>query len=117
MIRTRRRVTRGDRFRVAVEDLTEPDGSVSDVTGHTLRFTAKDREDDLDAAAVISATQVVADGSGGSAELYVPAAATGSFPTTRALYYDVQLSDPAGNAKTFERGILIVEADVSRAAP
>lgn len=117
MIRTRRRVTRGDRFRVAVQDLTAPDGSVADVTGHTLRFTAKDREDDLDADAVISATQVVADGSAGTAEMFVPGAATSGFSGLRALYYDVQLSDPSGNAKTFECGILLVDADISRAAP
>jgi hypothetical protein len=116
------RVPRGDSIVLAVGPVLKADGTVQDITGHTLRFTAKDRLDDLDAAAVISGSTIggqitITDGPGGLARVTIPAAATAGFTADRALHWDVQISDPGGVVKTLDSGKLLVVRDVTRTAP
>lgn len=113
------RVKRGDSIVLAVGPVLKADGTVQDITGHTLRFTAKDRLDDLDAAAIITGSTAdgritITDGPGGLARVAIPAAVTSGFTTDRALHWDIQISDPGGVVKTLDFGKLLVTRDVTR---
>jgi hypothetical protein len=116
---TELRVKRGDTIELAVGPVLKGDGSVQDITGHSLRFTAKDRLDDPDGAAIISGSTatteiIIVDGPGGRAEVQIPPAATSGFTTDRVLHWDLQIADPGGVTKTLDSGKLLVERDVTR---
>lgn len=115
------RVKRGDTIRLAVGPVMKADGTVQNITGHTLRFTAKDRLADLDAAAILSGSTidariVITNGAAGLAEVSIPAALTAGFTSDRVLHWDLQIADPGGVTKTLDSGKLIVERDVTRTA-
>lgn len=112
-------VKRGDSIVLAVGPVLKADGSVQDITGHSLRFTAKNRITDTDGVAPITGTTaggqiVITDGPGGLARVTIPAAQTDGFTTDRVLLWDLQISDPSGVVKTLDSGKLIVTRDVTR---
>lgn len=113
------RVHRGDTIVLAVGPVIRGDGTVQDITGHSLRFTAKERLSDADGAAVISGSTVggeveITDGPGGLAVVRIPPAQTDGFAADRTLLWDLQISDPGGVVKTLDSGKLIVTRDVTR---
>lgn len=113
------RVTRGDTITLAVGPVLKGDGTVQDITGHSLRFTAKVRKDDADVAAPIAGSTAggqitITDGPGGLAVVAIPAAQTDGFLTDRTLHWDLQIADPGGTVKTLDSGKLIVTRDVTR---
>lgn len=112
-------VKRGDTITLAVA-AKKGDGTPQSLAGKTLAFTAKDRIDDLDAAAVISKSIgsgiVVDDAALGLAMVTIPPADTSSFAGPRTLLWDIQMTDNATGAKiTLDEGKLIVRPDVTRA--
>jgi hypothetical protein len=120
---TDHRIKRGDSIEFDVGPVLKADGSVQDITGLRLRFTAKDRLDDLDAAAIIVGSTIdgritITDGPGGYAHVEIPPSATSAFTTDRALHWDIQIAEPVadGTTKTLDSGKLIVERDVTRSA-
>lgn len=109
---------RGDTIELHVGPVLKADQTVQDITGHTIRFTAKERLSDLDAAAVIASAPenvTLVDGPGGLATIAIPPAATSGFTADRVLHWDLQISDPAGRVRTLDSGKLIVERDVTQA--
>jgi len=115
---------RGDAIRLAVGPVLKPDGTVQPLAGLTIRFTAKDKLDDADGAAVIAGSTndgrvtLVGDGSTGEANVVIPASVTAGFATDRTLHWDLQVSDGAGTiTATLDSGLLYVERDVTRASP
>lgn len=119
---TRLDMKRGDTLDLLVGPVKDGAGVVQDLTGSTLRFTAKDRLDDLDGAAVISGSTTggeitILDQSGplrGYASVRIPSSATSGFTARRTLHWDVQISQPGGVVKTLDGGLLFVELDVTR---
>jgi hypothetical protein len=116
------RVKRGDSIVLAVGPVLKSDLSPQDITGHTIRFTAKARLDDADGAAVIQGSTIggdvdITDGPAGMAEVNIPPAATAGFTSDRVLHWDLQIADPFGTTKTLDSGKLIVERDVTRTTP
>ena len=109
------RVRRGDTILLSVGPILKQDRSVQDISGYSIQFTAKERLDDADGAAVISEAGVVDDGPAGLASVSVPPAATSGFTTDRVLHWDVQIRDGAGATKTVDSGKLFVDRDVTRA--
>lgn len=117
---TRLRIHRGDTIELDVGPVRNRAGVVQDISGHTLRFTAKDRLEDPDNLAVLSGSTAggqitITDGPGGLARVVIPAAASAAFTSDRALYWDVQITDPDGRNRTLDSGILDVVRDVTRA--
>jgi hypothetical protein len=117
------RLKRGDTLQLAVGPVLKADGSVQDITGHTLRFSAKDRSTDLDNAAILSGAIgsgiTITNGPAGLA-LVVIATAAVTVPTNtgfRVLLWDVQIADPAGVTRTLDSGKLIIERDVTQTSP
>lgn len=111
------RMKRGDDLRLNVGPVRRADDSgTQDITGYTLRFTAKERVADADSAAAIGPVLgVIDDGPGGIGHVIVPGASTDGFVDLRVLLWDLQISDPGGARKTLDSGKLIVEPDITRA--
>jgi hypothetical protein len=110
---------RGDTIELHVGPVLKGDQTVQNITGHTIRFTAKAKLDDVDGAAVISGSTadsriVITDGPGGLFEVRIPPAATSGFTADRTLHWDLQISDPAGTVRTLDFGKLLVTRDVTR---
>ena len=98
------------------------DGAVQPITGASLRWTAKSRVDDLDAAAVLTATTangkaVITDGAGGLCEVRLVPADTDTLSVPLTLLWDLQVRDASGNVRTVAEGKLLISADVSRTVP
>lgn len=115
-----RSVKRGDTIELLIGPITDDQGTVQDITGSTLRFTAKDRLEDLDVDAVIVGSTAdgritITDGPGGKALVAIPGSATAGFTEDRALVCDVQLSQPNGYTRTLWEATLLVTRDVTRA--
>lgn len=118
---------RGDSIELAIGPVLEADGvTLQSLTGLTLRFTAKDRLDDLDAAAVLTGSTLTGEivlldqndpATRGRAVCVIPGAQTAGFEGYRVLHWDVQLSDDAGMVVTLDSGKLRVEPDVTRTSP
>lgn len=108
------RVKRGDTIRLVIGPILTSDGSVQNITGYTITFTAKDRVADADPGAFQS-VGTVTDGPGGMGLVIVPKTATSSFLTDRVFHWDVQIVDPSGATKTIDEGKLYVTRDVTRA--
>jgi hypothetical protein len=114
------RVKRGDTISLAVGPVRAADGSVQNITGHTLRFTAKAKLSDADGAALVAGSTadgriVITNGLAGLALVSIPASVTDGFTADRVLHWDIQDTDPGGAKKTLDSGKLIVERDVTRA--
>jgi hypothetical protein len=120
---TRLNLKRGDTLDLTVGPVLDETDVVQDLSGSTIRFTAKDRLDDLDADAVLSGStgdgRVTIPSQAGNlkgfAYVSIPASATAGFTTDRVLHWDVQVSQPSGRTKTLDEGLLFVRRDVTRA--
>jgi hypothetical protein len=91
-----------------------------DLTGHTLRFTAKYRYSDPDSQAVFQLTSApgggitVTNATGGQARIEIEPVHTASLPPVRTrLVYDLQLTDGGGGVYTVDIGELVVAPDVT----
>ena len=114
------RVTRGDTAPFVVPVTDRETGLPVDITGASIRFTAKHRRSDADVdAAFVRATGgqgvTITDPTGGLAEVRLTAGDTSAFTGPVTLYWDVQLV-LAGETRTLDSGRLYVEPDVTRAA-
>lgn len=121
---TRLRMTRGDSavFEVAVAIPATAYDQVPtpvDITGATIWFTAKRRLADADGSAVIAKVTpsgvVITSAAGGLAEVRLAAADTASLEAPTTLHYDVQVRDATGQTRTVDAGLLVIQADVTRA--
>lgn len=97
-------------------------GTAMNLTGATVRFTAKNNLSDADGSAVItkispSSGIVVTDAAGGLARLTLLPADTSSITQERVLYYDVQVTDGSSVVTTVLEGTLAIRLDVSVASP
>jgi phage terminase large subunit-like protein len=113
------RMTRGDEFIFNIAVVL--DGVAVNITGKTLRMTAKWSADDADADAVFSLTSTgsagitVTNAAGGLATVTVAPAKTSSLPARQvSLVYDIQLHTDATDPKTIASGTLLVRPDVTR---
>lgn len=110
-------MTRGD-TRVFRVTLTDADGAPLNLTGLTLKFTAKRRTSDADDDAVIakasSAGITLVDGPNGIADITILPADTDSYSDTAPLLWDVQVENGATDIRTPLSGWLIVAGDVTR---
>jgi len=95
-------------------------GAAFDLTGATVRFTAKYETFDADASAVIRLDNsalggvTITSATAGEGTVEIPAASTASLPNHRTrLYYAVRATTAAGKNKTIRRGYLIVLPNVT----
>lgn len=112
------RMKQGDTLTLDVGPVRDAAGVVQDITGSTLRFTAKARLADADADALLTGSTgdgriVLVDPVAGMARVTIPAELTTGLGR-RVLVWDVQLSQP-GLVRTLDEGTLIVSVDVTRA--
>lgn len=107
---TKVRIPHGDSIEVYVE--VERLGVPVDITGSTVRFIAKRRISDADAAAILNSVIPVTDGPGGIAYGYLSSDAAVRGET---LHYAVKLSQPSGFEKTLDEGWLTLRADATDA--
>ncbi len=115
------RMRQGDTLTLDVGPVVDAAGVVQNITGATIRFTAKERIADLDAAALLAGSTadgrvVITDAPGGLARVTIPAALSNTLGG-RVLVWDVQLSLPTGLVKTLDDGTLIIGRDVTRTSP
>lgn len=115
--------TRGDDHTFAIA-VTNPDGTATDITGATLRWTAKTNLGDTDAQAVMVKTSLTPPGSGitidtptsGLASLIFVPSDTLAFLKETQLFYDLQITS-GGKTETIDSGWVVVTMDVSITAP
>ena len=93
-----------------------------DLTGATIRMTAKHAWTDDDSAAVFQVSTpssgiVITNVALGLAEVNVPAAETLAFTVMTTLVYDIQLTESVGIVTTLEAGLLTVYPDITRTQP
>ena len=111
------RVKRGDSIKLALGPILDQYGNVQNITGATIRFTAKAKLSDLDAAAVITGSTAdgrvtIPSGADGRAYVNIPGTATAGFTRDRVLHWDVQLFS-GGDTVTIDEGVLYVKRDVT----
>lgn len=110
------RVQRGDSIKLALGPIHDAQGNVQNITGATIRFTAKAKLADPDNAAVISGstpgTITIPVGTDGRAYVNIPGSATSGFTRDRVLHWDVQLFS-GGDTVTIDSGLLYVKRDVT----
>ncbi len=98
-------------------------GAAYNLTGATIRMTAKWNLADADGSAVFFRTSPstgisITSAAGGLATITLSAANTSSLPATPVnLFYDVQVTDGSSNPFTVQDGILTVLPDVSVTTP
>ena len=96
-------------------------GAVVDLTGASVRFTAKNRPDDADVDAVISKTVgagiTLTNASSGLLRVKLAPSDTSGFGGARTLVWDLQARDAAGDVHTLAGGTLRVQPDISRTVP
>jgi hypothetical protein len=115
-------MTRGDTYVFEITVLNY-DGTAFDLTGASLRFTAKWDIRALDAAAVITLTTggggiVVTSATDGEATVTILPSHTTSLPShTTKLVYDIQVYLSATQVYTVMQGVLTVVPDSSVTAP
>lgn len=96
-------------------------GIVQNLSGWTLRFTAKRKTSDSQAQAVIAKHSGVGGGmtitnaAEGRSETLILSTDTASITERTVLEYDIEGTDAVGGIYQFERGQLIVELDVTTA--
>ncbi len=119
------RAAHGDTLTLDIGPVVDRAGIVQDITGATLRFTAKARAADLDADAILTGSTIdgriaVTNGPGGLARVTIPSTAMAaivlSASGTAVLLWDVQLT-LSSLVKTLDAGSLIVSQDITRTAP
>lgn len=95
-------------------------GSPYDLSGHTLRFTAKYRYSDPDSEAVFQLSSspgagiTVTNAAQGQARIEIAPVHTQNLPAVRTrLVYDLQLTDGGGGVYTVDIGEIIVLPDVT----
>jgi len=99
------------------------DGVAANLTGGTLRFTAKWKTQDVDVSAVFTRTSpatgiVFTDAINGKARISFAASNTSGLPAHRVdLLYDLQFTDSGGKIFTVLAGMLIVKPDISVTTP
>ncbi len=97
-------------------------GGAYNLTGASLRFTAKRSTTDADSAAVLSKTIgagiVVTDAAAGKYRIdFAPGDTSGMIEPIAPLVFDVQLRTAAAEVYTLLTGYIWVVPDVSRTAP
>lgn len=107
----------------AAFDLTITKNAVAvNLTGSTLRFTAKRDKADPDADAIISkvssdASQIeITNAAGGLATVHLVPADTEDLTEQTTLLYDVQVKDATNKVFTLVEGKLKIKLDVTQAA-
>jgi hypothetical protein len=112
-------MARGDDVLLDVGPVLDNEGTVVDLTGLSLAFTAKYHIRDGDVDALFqkwTPTDIdIPTGTDGMATVDVLAADTDSLPYTTVLYWDLQLIDGTSAIQTLAKGRLVVNADVTRA--
>ena len=112
---------RGDTFVFTVT--VAQAGAAYNLTGSTMRMTAKWNYTDADNQAVFTCTSpsngiVLTTPASGIATVTVAPSKTSSLPANPVfLYYDIQVTDGSGNVYTVVDGILTVNPDVSITTP
>jgi hypothetical protein len=88
------------------------------ITGCSLKFTAKRSLQDLDADAVFQLTTpaeiVITNGPGGLCQINVASLDTSALIVPTLCYCDLQLVDLLGNVSTTTTGTLLIKIDVTR---
>jgi hypothetical protein len=113
------RALRGTTISIAVA-AKKADGTAQDLTGSTLRFMAKDRPNDLDAAAVISRDNAgiggitIDNGPLGLATVTIEPASTAGFVRKRTLHWELRMAAGAVK-KPLDHGRMTILPDVIRA--
>jgi hypothetical protein len=114
------RMKRGDDASFSVAAYQADGVTALDLTGATIRFTAKDRptDDDVDAVIAISTPSAITidDAPGGLATITIPASDTDAFTGPRTLVWDLQVTTSTGSVVTVDGGKLYVLLDVTRTA-
>lgn len=102
----------------------DADGAPLDLTGWTIRMTAKRSIDDADADAVFQLSTVdntirVTNAAGGLAEMQPLRSSTSSLTTDLTVIWDVQIAKDGSPDQTFtvDSGELMINRDVTRTAP
>lgn len=113
-------MTRGDTF--AFNLAVTSAGAPFNLTGCSIRVTAKWDYANLDAAAVFTRTigsgVTVTNAAGGLATVVIAPSNTSTLPANPVnLYYDIQVTDGSSNVYTVNSGILTVSPDVSITTP
>lgn len=114
-------MVRGDtyQFDIAVTN----NGTAVDLTGMTIRFTAKRNVRDADVSAVIALSTAttgisVLSATAGTARITIPSSATTGLAAHKVeLPYDIQLVDSSSNVFTVTRGVLTIVPDVTVTTP
>ena len=92
-------------------------GVAVNITGCTLRFTAKQSMQDSDADAVFQLITpveiVITNGPGGLCTITVASADTSGVTQAIRCYCDLQLVDTLGNVSTTATGTLLIKIDVT----
>lgn len=93
-------------------------GVAANITGCSLRFTAKRSLSDSDADAVFQKTTagggiVITNGPGGLCTITVGSADTSTLTVPTLCYCDLQLVDTSNNVSTTAAGTLLIKVDVT----
>lgn len=109
-------LTRGDSYSLSFA-VTDVGGSVVNLTGYSLWFTAKNAYTDLDAAAVmqfeISSGITVTSYSGGTGTIDIAPADWATYTGTGHLVWDLQAKASDDTVTTVERGRIWVRQDTT----
>jgi hypothetical protein len=93
-------------------------GVAVNITGCSLKFTAKRSLQDSDADAVFQLATpseiVITDGPNGLCQITVASADTSGLLVPTLCYCDLQLVDTLGNVSTTATGTLLIKVDVTR---
>lgn len=99
------------------------DGVPLNITGCTLRFTAKRDKSDPDLEAVISKVSTdsseieITDALNGEATIHLVPGDTAALTQVTTLYYDVQVTDGTGRVSTVVSGRIKFKLDVTVTTP
>jgi hypothetical protein len=114
-------MTRGDTYTFTLA-VTQA-GVAFNLTGCTLRMTAKYNVTDLDSAAVFSLTSpstgiAITNAAAGLATVSIPPSGTSTLPGAQIpLFYDIQVTDSSSDVYTVASGTLYVQPDISITTP
>lgn len=113
------RIRRGDTAALSIVAVQADGVTPQSLIGATLKFTAKAKHEDTDAAAVIAKSSpasgiTIDNAAGGLATVTLAAGDTSGFTGPRTLQWDVQMSTGAGLVKTLDEGLLFVVPDITR---
>lgn len=94
-------------------------GAPVDITGCSLKFTAKRSLADSDADAVFQRATggsgiAITNGPGGIAQIAIASSNTSSLTVPTLCYCDLQLVDTFGNVSTTATGTILIKVDVTR---